>query len=64
MKQNFISLTPVTNIQINGIGSGLPIEGIGCLKWSIRNDANNEIDIFVKNALYAPTAPMGLLCPQ
>jgi hypothetical protein len=64
MKHNFILLTPVTNVQINGIGTGLPIEGIGILKWSIRDDNTNKIELYVKHALYVPTAPMGLLWPQ
>jgi hypothetical protein len=62
--QNFINLHPVTNFAVNGIGSGLPIEGIGTLRWSISDDKNNTIDLFVKDALFVPTAPMGLLCPQ
>jgi hypothetical protein len=64
MKGNFITLQPVTNVQINGIGTGLPIEDIGCLKWSIRDDENNEIDLFLNNTLYVPKVPMGLLCLQ
>jgi len=63
-KGNFIHLHPVNNLKINGIGSGLLIEGIGVLKWSVRDDSGNQIDLFVKDALYVPTAPMGLLCPQ
>jgi hypothetical protein len=54
----------VSNLQINGIGTGLPIEGIGILKWSLRDDLNNKIDLFIKDALYVHSAPMGLLCPQ
>jgi hypothetical protein len=57
-------MTLVNNLNINGIGSGLPIEGIGVLKWSIRDDSGNEIDLFIKDALYVPSAPTGLLCPQ
>jgi hypothetical protein len=62
MKGNFINLKPVTNVQINGIGTGLPIEGIGCLRWSIRDDENNEIDLFINNALYVPTARLMVFC--
>jgi hypothetical protein len=63
-KTNFLNLHSITNLTIKGIGTGLPIEGIGTLRWSIRDDANNEIDLYVKDALYVPAAPMGLLCPQ
>jgi hypothetical protein len=34
------------------------------LRWSIRDDNNNDIDIYIKDSLYVPSAPMGLLCPQ
>jgi hypothetical protein len=54
----------MTNIQIKGIASGLHVAGIGLLKWSIRDDDNNEVDLHIRNALYVPQAPMGLLCPQ
>jgi hypothetical protein len=63
-RENFITLQPVSDLKINGIGTGLPIEGIGILKWPICDDQNNEIDLFIKDALYVPSAPMGLLCPQ
>jgi hypothetical protein len=63
-RANFITMNTVTNLSIKGIGTGLPIAGIGVLRWSVIDDANNEIDLFVKDALYVPTAPMGLLCPQ
>jgi hypothetical protein len=35
LRQNFITLRPVKNLAVNGIGSGLPIAGIGTLRWSI-----------------------------
>jgi hypothetical protein len=63
-KESFISLKPMSNIKINGIASGLNVAGIGLLKWSIRDDENNEVDLHIKDALYIPQAPMGLLCPQ
>jgi hypothetical protein len=64
LRANFINLRPVTKLQINGIGTGLPIEGIGTLRWALRDDKNREIDLYIKDALYVPAAPMGLLCPQ
>jgi hypothetical protein len=63
-KNNFVSLKEINNLKINGIASGLQVGGIGTLKWSIRDDNNNEIDLYIKDALYVPSAPMGLLCPQ
>jgi hypothetical protein len=63
-KENFVTLSAITNVKINGIGSGLPVEGTGLLKWPIRDDKNNEIILYIQNALYVPKAPMGLLCQQ
>jgi hypothetical protein len=63
-KENFESLQPIQNLKINGIGTGLPIKGIGRLKLPIRDGAGNKIDLYVHNALYVPKAPMGLVCPQ
>jgi len=63
-RKNFVNLTPVKNIKINGIGSGLPVEGSGLLKWPLRDENNNEVDLYIQNALFVPKAPMGLLCPQ
>ncbi len=64
LRANFINLRPVTKLRINGIGTGLPIEGIGTLRWVLRDDKNRKVDLYIKDALYVPAAPMGLLCPQ
>jgi hypothetical protein len=63
-KGHLTALMVTPDEKINGIAAGLCIEGIGTLKWSIYNDSNNEIDLYIKDALYVPSAPMGLLCPQ
>jgi|NOAtaT_6_FD_contig_31_8217394_length_1373_multi_2_in_0_out_0_3 hypothetical protein len=55
--QQFISLRKVTDIKINGIGSGLPVEGIGMLKWPMLADNGAEMDIHIHQALYVPSAP-------
>jgi hypothetical protein len=49
---------------MNGICTGLPFEGFGILKWSVCNDNNDEVDLYIKDAPFVPTAPMGSLCPQ
>jgi hypothetical protein len=49
-RDNFITLKPVSDLKINGIGTGLPIEGIGILKWPLCDDHNNEIELFIKDA--------------
>jgi hypothetical protein len=50
-KKSFVQLQTISNVKINGIGSGLVVEGIGVLKWSLRDDKNNEIDMFIDDAL-------------
>ncbi len=62
--ENFIKLNKVEHPKINGIGTRLPVEGISTLKWPICDDSNNEIDLYVHNALFMLMAPMGFLCPQ
>jgi hypothetical protein len=51
-------------LKINGVASRLLVEGIITLKWPIKDDNDNEIDLNIHNALYIPSAPMGLLCHQ
>jgi hypothetical protein len=63
-RSNFTNLKPITNLKINGIASRLLVEGIITLKWPIKDDNDNEIDLYIHNVLYVPNAPMGLLCPQ
>jgi hypothetical protein len=63
-RDNFVTFSPINNLKVNGIGSGLPVEGSGLLKWPIQDDNNNEVDLYVKDALYVPKALMGLLYPQ
>jgi hypothetical protein len=53
-RENFVTFMPVTKTRVNGIGSGLLVEGSGLLKWPI-----HRVTI-----LYVPKAPIGLLCPQ
>jgi hypothetical protein len=44
--------------------AGLPIESMQILKWTTCNDQNNKISLCKKDALFVPTASMGLLHPQ
>jgi len=43
-KENFTSLQNTKVIKIYGIASGLQVTEISNLKWSIKDDNNNEID--------------------
>ena len=63
-KNDFISLEKVQHLSIAGIGSGLSIEGVGILRWTINDDDGNAIVLHVQDALYVPKVPMCLLCPQ
>ena len=63
-RSRFISLDLVENVQLNGIGSGLPVVGIGTIKWSVLSRDGYTVDIFIKDVLYVPDAPMCLLRPQ
>jgi hypothetical protein len=62
--KDFISLEKIDNLMINGIASGLKVEGVGVLKFTIMDTEENNLDVVIRDALYVPNAPMCLLCPQ
>jgi hypothetical protein len=49
---------------LHGITSGLQIEGVGTIKWTLQDDSGHDITIFLPNSLFVPQAPMCLLSPQ
>jgi hypothetical protein len=61
---DFVDLTPTSTTVLHGITSGLAIEGKGTLRWSIMNDAGDEIDLYIRDSLYVSSAPMFFLSPQ
>jgi hypothetical protein len=63
-KDDFIDLRPVQNLHLKGIATGLPIEGIGTLNWTIATDSGTNVTLQIRNALYVPSCPMHLLSPQ
>jgi hypothetical protein len=63
-KLDFIELNPTPNTILRGISSGLQVEGKGTLKWSITSDSGDEVDLFIRDSLYVPSAPMCLLSPE
>jgi len=63
-KCDFITFQPITNQTISGIGSGLNVAGRGTILWNINDDAGNRIKLYISDALYVPTIPICLLCPQ
>ena len=63
-KNDFVSLVACKNSTIQGIGTGLAIAGKGTLQWCILTNEGQEVNPYVRNALYVPGIPMNLLCPQ
>jgi hypothetical protein len=63
-KDDFVQLRQIKNLNLQGIATGLPIEGIGTLHWKIATDSGNNVIMQIRNALYVPTCPMNLLSPQ
>ena len=61
---NFIHLETVNNVEVKGIASGLKVEGIGTVQYSLQTDDGNIVDLFIKDVLYAPECGLTLLCPQ
>jgi hypothetical protein len=57
-KSDFINLHSTTNTVLNGIGSGLNIDGVGTLCWKFTNDNGDEISLHIQDSLYVPSAPM------
>jgi hypothetical protein len=63
-KHDFTSFSTTEPSVLHGISSGLQIEGIGTLKWTLQDDLGNDITMLLPNRLYVPQAPMCLLSPQ
>jgi hypothetical protein len=63
-KRNFLFLKTVSNQTLSGIGSGLRVEGHGTLRWTIPDKEGNKIMLHIADALYVPSIPICLLCPQ
>jgi len=63
-KADFIILVPSENTVLQGISSGLNIEGSGTICWNIINDSGDIVTLHIHNSLYVPRAPMCLLSPQ
>jgi hypothetical protein len=55
---------PVKDQSLIGISTGLPLAGIGTIKWAVMMDAVVEVDLHIHQCLYVPQCPMNLLSPQ
>ena len=54
----------VLDTTINGIASGLSIEGYGKVIYTILDDDDAPFQITLDDVLYVPKCPVRLLCPQ
>jgi hypothetical protein len=63
-KDDFLCLRPITDQHLSGIATGLPISGIGTLKWTFLTDSGAAVALHIMQALYVPACPMNLLSPQ
>ena len=54
----------VQNCTISGIASGLEIEAIGTVEYTLCDDKSNPFCIRIERTLYVPDCPVRLLCPQ
>lgn len=65
-KSDFVPGTykPVTGITINGIASGLAMEGYDTIRWLIDNDNGKVIEVELDRVLHILKLPTRLLSPQ
>jgi hypothetical protein len=63
-REDFVNIHPVADKSLSGISTGLPIAGIGTIKWALMTDSGVEVDLHIHHSLYVPQCPMNLLSPQ
>ena len=63
-KEDFISTlnSPKKEIRLGGMANGMPVEGIGNVKWSFKSDSNNVV--VHTQCYYVPNAKVRLIRPQ
>lgn len=64
LRSDFLDLTPMSDTVLNGISSGLSIEGIGILHLKITTDNNEDVELHVRNSPLVPSIPMCLIRTQ
>jgi hypothetical protein len=63
-REDFVNIQPVADKSLSGISTGLPIAGIGTIKWALMTDSGVKVDLYTHHSLYVPQYPMSLLSPQ
>jgi hypothetical protein len=63
-REDFVTIQLVADKSLSGISTGLPIAGIGTIKWALMTDSGVEVDLHIHHSLYVPQCPMNLLSPQ
>jgi hypothetical protein len=54
----------VQNTTLQGIASGLPIEGIGTVAYTISTSEGTPLQVMIPNVLFVPNCPGRLICPR
>ncbi|MGH3624340.1 MAG: hypothetical protein ACRDQ5_21565, partial [Sciscionella sp.] len=62
---DFISpmTSPPNNLVLRGISSGLPVQGVGTIRWYVVDD-NKQMKMIETEAFYVPEIPVRLVSPQ
>jgi len=64
-KTDFISpIRPIQSLEIQGIASGLQVQGSGSVQYKFYNDAGHPQTIVLKHCLYVPQCTARLICPR
>ena len=63
-RDDFVHYEPVKNVNVRGIASGLQVQGVGTIRWVVKNDQGETTEMFCHNALHIPKCPVRLLSPQ
>jgi hypothetical protein len=64
-KNDFVTaIRPVQPTTLQGIASGLSVEGIGDAEYVFCMDNNKSVTILLRNCLYVPSCTIRLLCPR
>jgi hypothetical protein len=57
-------LRPVQQVSIQGIASGLSVQGVGTISYTYHNDAGIPQTLHLDGALYVPQCTTRLICPR